>query len=266
MAIFGASLGAIARRNAVAGTLWSPTQLSTALRAWYDPSDAATVIISGGLITQLNDKSASAANLSPRSTREPVLQANAQNGLAMINFAGNKDLWGALTFSGTNRFGVHLVVRTPVTANWQNDGRIVSLAASGQNDWNSAGRTAITRNGTGASVATPRNNTSTMNTAIAIDAFNILSYWSDGATQRLTVNSTTVTSTSSATSNLTVGTFSLAAQQLTTNNFFNGWIGEVLLENLGTLANSETCQGYLAHRWGLQTLLNAAHPFRNTPP
>ena len=49
-----------------------------------------------------------------------------------------------------------------------------------------------------------------------------------------------------------------------------GWCGDlaevVIFNSTLTVANREKVEGYLAHKWGIQSTLPANHPYRNTAP
>ena len=50
-------------------------------------------------------------------------------------------------------------------------------------------------------------------------------------------------------------------------SFYTGKLGEFIQYN-GTLsqADREKVEGYLAHRWGLEGLLDSGHPYKASPP
>ena len=69
------------------------------LKAWYDASDTATISLSGSAVTQWNDKSANAFNLTQGTAlRRPQSGVNTLNSLNVITFDGN-DLLQAATAS-----------------------------------------------------------------------------------------------------------------------------------------------------------------------
>jgi len=72
------------------------------LKAWYDASDTATITVSGSAVTQWNDKSANAYNLTQgTSARRPVSGTRTQNGLNMIDFQGDDVLQAATAANWT---------------------------------------------------------------------------------------------------------------------------------------------------------------------
>jgi hypothetical protein len=75
-----------------------------------------------------------------------------------------------------------------------------------------------------------------------------------------TLPGTSTLSSDSLSEGVTLGSF-------VTSNYFDGDIGEIIvLDYLPTLGLIQTFDGYLAHRWGIQSKLNASHPYRFSPP
>jgi hypothetical protein len=88
------------------GTFWdqtsgifNPTDIAN-LKAWYDASDTATITVSGTAVTQWNDKSGNAYNLTQgTSSLRPQSNTRTQNGLNAIDFDGSNDVLSAATAS-----------------------------------------------------------------------------------------------------------------------------------------------------------------------
>lgn len=72
------------------------------LKAWYDAADTATISLSGSAVTQWNDKSANAFNLTQgTSARRPQSGVNTLNSLNVITFDGNDVLQAATAANWT---------------------------------------------------------------------------------------------------------------------------------------------------------------------
>lgn len=77
-----------------------PTDISN-LAAWFDASDEASVIRSGGAVSQWNDKSGIGNNLTQATTNDrPQFAEDFQNGLPLITFDGVNDFMDLTNFSG----------------------------------------------------------------------------------------------------------------------------------------------------------------------
>lgn len=87
--------------NQIAGALggavapFTPSSIA-GLKAWYDAADTATISVSGSAVTQWNDKSANAYNLTQATAaRRPISGVNTQNSKNVVSFDGNDVLQAA---------------------------------------------------------------------------------------------------------------------------------------------------------------------------
>jgi hypothetical protein len=80
---------------------FSPTSIA-GIKAWYDAADTGTISLSGSAVTQWNDKSGNAFNLTQgTAARRPASGVNTLNSLNVITFDGN-DVLQAATASDWN--------------------------------------------------------------------------------------------------------------------------------------------------------------------
>jgi len=70
------------------GLIWHAPALPD-LFAWYDPSDAATITETGGLVSLLADKTVNGRDLAASGTQRPTTGAATQNGLNVISMSNN---------------------------------------------------------------------------------------------------------------------------------------------------------------------------------
>jgi hypothetical protein len=74
---------------------FSPTSIA-GIKAWYDAADTGTISLSGSAVTQWNDKSGNAFNLTQgTAARRPASGVNTLNSLNVITFDGNDVLQAA---------------------------------------------------------------------------------------------------------------------------------------------------------------------------
>jgi hypothetical protein len=79
-----------------------PTSPVAGYKAWYDAADTATISLSGSAVTQWNDKSANAYNLTQgTSARRPQSGVNTMNSKNVITFDGNDVLLAATASNWT---------------------------------------------------------------------------------------------------------------------------------------------------------------------
>jgi hypothetical protein len=80
---------------------FSPSSIA-GLKAWYDASDTATISLSGSAVTQWNDKSGNAFNLTQgTAARRPTSGVNTLNSKNVITFDGNDVLQAATASNWT---------------------------------------------------------------------------------------------------------------------------------------------------------------------
>lgn len=111
----------------------APTDLAGCV-GWWDASDAASITASGGLVSQINDKSGLAAHASQgTSGSRPTLVSNALNGRSVLRFDGGDALLGnfASTIS-TNAYSVFAVCKVTVGGN---NFRVFSVAGAASSDF-----------------------------------------------------------------------------------------------------------------------------------
>ena len=84
----------------VASQAFSPNKLSD-LILWLDASDLATIIESGGNVSQWNDKSSNANNVVQTfGSKQPVTGVDTINGINALTFDGDDDFLQRTTFTG----------------------------------------------------------------------------------------------------------------------------------------------------------------------
>ncbi len=254
---------------------WTPSNITVA--AWYDAADAGTVLTSGSAVTNWLDKSGNNRHVAQtNSTQQPSYASS------IITFDGTTNfLFNSSPFVyAMGSVDVYMVA----AVNTDSDRRIVSETSIFTNSTIYA--PAQTCQGTGAVtscmsafVRNDTNATTFWNTTqlSAIGAFNIntnnLYHWRDSGTSfagRVAGGSpTTVSYTRSGT--VTVNRFAIGAvgPRLSSTNgstFVNAGIREIVITGILPDSNREKMEGYLAHKWSLQTNLPQNHPYKNEPP
>jgi hypothetical protein len=93
----------------------SVTPDSYKLCLWLDSSDAATITESGGIVSQINDKSGEGNNFT--AIGSPVTNASITNSLNVIDFSGSSGLTSASNFKLDQSFTVYAVAKVRVIDN-----------------------------------------------------------------------------------------------------------------------------------------------------
>ena len=254
-----------------------PTSIS-GCSLWLDGADSNTVLLSGGTVSQWNDKSGNGRNVSQTT---PGYQGSflqrAQNNLSVVSINSNQGgysgptlavngLTGMSIFTVVNNFTTlnptissggspYAVIYWPETGSW---GQVYIQAFQSRMEW---------RFGSGQTFNNPYA-TFTPNVG---SSYNLLMVSKAGLVEQAYQNGSLLsnyTATNSAIANTSSG-FGIASQSpsanlpgLNTNN-----IGEILVYTTSlTTPQRQQIEGYLAWKWGLQGSLPSTHPYYNFAP
>ena len=246
---------------------FSPTSIP-GLQLWLDGSDATTLSLSGTTVTQWRDKSGLANNTTATGGTN-TYTTNAINGLSAV-MLNNSYLTGpfATTYTGTQVQAFAVATLTTGAGTW---GRVLSLGRPGVNDYNATDTTfMIIRYSGGQSVGIGRNSSYL---SVAIPAYStpfIVQSSHNGATESIGVNGTLTPSTQNTgvASGFNITSYGIGTNTNTGDaTYWAGYVGEVVYyTGLLTTLQIQQVEGYLAWKWGLQSLLPAGHPYKNAPP
>jgi hypothetical protein len=269
---------------------WTPADLAD-LRAWYK-ADAITGLSDGDPVSTWSDSSGGGYDLTQTSTARPLYQTNTLNGLPVVEFDGTDDTLDASTAADwkflhdSTGSSVFFVIKVGTSSD---PNAIYGIAgnnatASANHGWcvfyddrASVPRDevivgSITRGSGGFPTAA---NVSSDN-AMGANTAQLLGIVSDPANgtaanrSSMRVNGGTAIANNAATdaastSNPTY-TFQLGAAG---NDAFPmlGYIAEVIIcDAILSSTDREKVEGYLAHKWGLESNLPNTHPYRYSAP
>ena len=261
---------------------WDPSLISTAL--WLDAADASTVIESGGVVNQWNDKSSNGRNATAfngptysstgLSTGKPSISTNGTNQYFQSSVS---------TFNSSNSAQFFFVFQTPIAAQADTASeRLFSFGNLGVNGGLQTGSTTgslsgekiLLAAGQGASVTVAGSSfySRSANSAQILSstfASNGVSLRADGSAVSVDLGSPN-------------GNFSPANTGFTSNSnilFGASFVGSVLFTNIAikfseiillntasSLDVTQRIEGYLAHKWGLEANLPSDHPYKVNPP
>jgi hypothetical protein len=250
--------------------LWTPAQLTTSL--WLDGADSSTITTVSGDVSAWNDKSGNSRNVSQATPgSRPTLTTF--NGLQAVLFDGSSDfLQSAASITTGTYTGWFEVVWVGTRSG--SGGTIVTERSSvlvGTSQWVFVSNVGyISTDGVNASSNHSVSNT-TFN-AIQTGGGIVVHRHQPGARDQLFVNGTLETVTAGTASNITGGTsyFRIGAREGAVGQYWNGTICEVVVTAFASATfsttNRQRIEGYLAHKWGLASLLPAGHPFKSAPP
>ena len=253
--------------------LWTPANSVPLPNLWIDPTDGATITLSGSNIAQINDKSATAGHFSQATAaNQPLRNAAGINSLPVMQFDGSVDILvgnaaaeavsqnvaGLSIFSVINSTGGSSVRRAVLyfSTNSTSSARAGLFVLPSPNRIEAGGRRL---DGNGFQAVTANCSFPCLGAAIFDFA---------GAEAYVGVNGVYTArggfQTSGSTSNTAAVLTSIGNGG---GNIYGGLIGELIVFK-SVLAQSarELIEGYMAWEWGLQASLQSTHPYRNSAP
>jgi len=224
-------------------TPFTPLSLNPAI--WYDASDLSTIISSGGLVSQWNDKSGNARNAT-EATNKPVTGTRTINGLNALDFDGTNDILNmpGIGSIGTGDNSVYVVyAKDTSSSQWI----IGCWDATPNLVWGieSNATTLFGRNTSGNTLNASE--TITPDTTQHVASFvrngngaNTIDIYLDGSV-----------GTVGPTANGTGTDMVIGSRGSRTGNFFNGIIGEIIIYPSAILgADNTNVLNYLKAKWG----------------
>ena len=245
----------------------------TGIQLWLDVADASSRTVSGGTVSQLNDKSGNNYTATQTvSASRPTLATN-----TLIQFANNTYLdFPQAAINNTTRYSLFLVFNPIASVNW-----ILQKQYNGVGSYNMLSMTNFWQNNTGTTNFLywgPHANTGVVNsgTALTLSTLQLielvfdgttLSFYRNGILLNTAVSGPTLTIVNqlSATNN-TIGSWRPdgGIQNSGVTNFF---FGELVYHNVFlSTVQRQAMEGYLAWKWRLQANLPSTHPFKLFPP
>lgn len=222
--------------------------LSPAL--WYDASDSSTVTLSGGTVTAWANKGATSGYDLSLSSGSPTYTAT-QNGL------------NVMTYNGTDRMKttqLNSVTHIFVASAWSAAGAVSTnfngFLSSNSYDWHGDGSADLVS----ASYAAAWVKSQPTQSTSQLDGSNFVNTVNDKWT---TFSIYSINLQSGYT-----GGFNGTGYGNGSTRVFLGDYGEIIVYQTDYLTTDQinTITGYLAHKWGSQSLLPSEHPYRTASP
>ena len=242
---------------------WTPLAINTV--AWYDAADKSSIISSGNVISQVNDKTGNGFDLTiPSGKLGPKTGTRVLNNLNVIEWDTPLQLLKNSSFSH-NQSSTALCIAIIFKADYDNN---QDFLFAGTDDVSVGDRMAIRRthntntleilggSGTGSNIAIG----SGLDTAIEGKDYLVVS--------KLNSTSSTIRLNGSLMKTGNIGTNSLSSLRMGGNGIgtqnINGYIAE-FIAFLDT-DQQEKIEGYLAHKWNLASNLPGNHPYKTYWP
>ena len=254
--------------------LWTPVDLATEAKAWYDASDASTITESGGAVSQWDDKTSNGRDLvQATGSEQPTIASDT------ISFDGTDDyLENSSPFMYANgEIDVYIVGAVPDTLAIQNilgeseasaspvpQYRFTTSTATGTGTDTMA---AVIKNDAGDDIITAENGISSA--GAFDDTKKLYMYRDDGSNLIGYVNAVSGTNRAYTRSgSITPHTFTIVGMYRdgAIRNPANADINEIVITSNLSTTERQKMEGYLAWKWGIQSSLPAGHPYKNAAP
>lgn len=251
--------------SAVGGTaIWTPADLGSALRAWFQMD-----LLSGSNgSTQSSVTDSSGNSRTMTAVTAATLAAADLNSKNTLRFTGSSSQRYSIpsaTLSGSSAASMYLVFKV-VSVSATNG--LCNLGGTGNDAFPFSNGQYYEDFG---STARKDNMTVTGSAATAyriISIYSAASDWAmymDGGTGGSGGGTTAAFSTGTNTVGFPGGTYLIGANAGLAG--LDGWIAEVVLTNAKqSTTDRQKVEGYLAHKWALLGNLAASHPHKTTPP
>lgn len=255
---------------------WAPTDLGVATAFWFDASDAATVVLNGGNVSQWSDKSGNNRHLTQGiAANQPTYTTH--NAKKWIDFARIGDFLINTSVMLPPPFSVFIVAQLNSTNSTfhyfdgaANFSERVFLRAS-PNATNDAiqlvtrgidegdGKDVESMTSAGLSLT---NNPHILQVAHGGTTSGAAAIWHNGTLNKAG------TLGAEGFNGLTLGQwYNYSASGAGTPLGLLGYIGEfVVVSGALSASQRQETEGYLAHKWGLAATLPSAHPYKAAPP
>lgn len=251
--------------SGTAPALWDPASLATPanMSVWLRSDTGITTV--AGAMTAWTDKSSNANNASASGTG-PAVSTGAINGYDTVNFNGSSNYMTIADSASLdlNASGVSFIALVKTTKSTATSTQGIITKESTWNysikmDGSSQGSVSFSNGASSDESTAGSNPANDWNIAIMNKSDK---YYINGAEQ----GAAAYTPAADNTKVVYLGAWNASAGP-TVSNYFTGELAELIVYN-GQLTTNERQQieGYLAHRYGLQSNLPSTHPYRNFAP
>lgn len=254
--------GVLDLRNIRDGSLgrdWLPSDLAN-LVAWYDPNDPDNIVQSGGLVSQLTDKSGNGNNLIQGN---PSFQPdyNTSGDYKNLYFDGSDGMVTSISLPSSGNALFTFISEPSSCDNVENS--IISLNATNDFQFDSANASQFDAriNTNVATSVTSSNGPWTF----AYRLFGLL-FDFDTNTMQLYINGTKRGEATDYNTKLDVSqTLALGVNRAQAIGY-RCYVDEIVINESTSTDSRQKIEGYIAHKRGLESVLPVDHPYKNNSP
>lgn len=240
------------------GSAWTPLELAPKL--WLDADDDASITLNGATVSQWADKSGFGRHATAAGTSQPTNTPAGLNGKRVLTFDGGTDVLNVdLDFLAGVSHSAFIVAKPTVYSNIYG----AANASAGANSLHVGfGSATNYRMNYWSNDYTPA-----LTSHFRAGSANILHFaWTTGVGKEIFANGGPEGSNTSAG---VIGTMSGGGRigRATGHPYFGGDIAEfIAITGTVSVAQRQSLEGYLAHKWSLSDWLPLSHPYKTTGP
>ena len=224
------------------GDLWNPSVLTPSF--WLDGARESSFTLDGSLVSEWRDRTGNGLHASQSGLSRPEYVANAINGLPAIQFG-----------SGLTLTGIH--------------GELQIAHVFIVTKWTGGGSSFPTFNGLLTGTTGSNDDVILIGNAFSTDLYASSSNFSVNAEDTPSAFPAILDPAliEYANSPVTINNYQLGNDRDNTGRNWLGLVAEVVVfDEAPTTGDIERMQGYLAHKWGLESKLPSEHPYKASPP
>lgn len=230
--------------------------LVSGLYTWYDASDASTITITDGNISQWNDKSPNGRHATQtNASQRPTLSSNIQNGLSVVSFNGTTSGMTSNISLTQNALTGFIVYRRNSGGN--DYGRAFSLRRQDNEDYNTTDSFEIHASAVSFNSVTPpliggyRNSSAIGSIPISYGTPYLMHFTLNGTSFNINNSGSTASGTTES-SSINATLQGIGSDGKIADRSLNGWIGEHILYNrVLTTQEINNIRSYLSTKWGV---------------
>lgn len=240
---------------------WTPADIST--QSWYDVSDNSTLTITDSIVEQIDDKSGNNLHLAANSssTKGHTLISSDLNGLNTVSLDGDDRYNASSSYSIPDGNLQAFIVAYPDIIDSANDSVLASAGVTPNWQFNAASNSEFKAQvNSQAGATTP----SSIDFSGNYHIFNAFFDW-DNTVIKSYVDGSVVGSVAYSLQLSTAQSLRVYTNR-GNSSMPSGKIAEIILCNDVTDSTREKIEGYLAHKWGLESNLPGTHLYKTVSP
>jgi hypothetical protein len=229
---------------------------------WADAADTSTITATNNLVTSWSDKSGNANLLT--ANNNPHTGLSTQNSLNVIELDGD-DYFEKENFSLPSSGDLQVFILCDVTSQDHWNDSILSLDALKDFQIDSGNVSGFKGRLTSTGILTTQADILNSNN---LNGFNLFSASFDSTLNNYTfrINGKLIGLAQSTNSNLSLSQTLRIFTNRGEDQYPTGSVAEVIFCEDVTESNRQKFEGYLSHKWGVESELDSSHPYKTNPP